>query len=100
MKHDRPEVDGQDPIFLPNNDCNNNVNKTALVQVTSIPTNTRAERNIAAMVRPNKTTAVRLKYQKSCSRLRRNHLHHVRRASDVDAKIFIVHLVDERARSA
>ena len=59
------------PIFLPNIDWRSNVNKTALVQVASIPRNTRADRNITAIVSPNKTTAVRLKYQKSWARLRR-----------------------------
>ena len=49
------------PIVLPNIDCRSNVNKTALVQVASIPRKTRPDRNIAAMVSPNNTTAARLK---------------------------------------
>ena len=66
-----PRLTVKMPIFFPNADCRSNVNKTALVQVASIPRNTRPERNIAAIVRPNKTTAVRLKYQKSWAKLRR-----------------------------
>ena len=49
------------PIFLPKSDCSSSVSKTALEQVAIIPRKTRKERNMAAMVRPNKTTAVRLK---------------------------------------
>src|SRR5207302_111210 len=66
-----PRLNVRMPIFLPQIDCSSKVNNTALAQVASIPRKTRTDRNIAAMVRPKRTTAVRLKYQKSCARLRR-----------------------------
>src|ERR1043166_1992067 len=60
------------PILWPRSDWMSKVNKTALEHVHSIPTNSRIDRNRAAIVRPNNTTAVRVKYRKSCARLRRS----------------------------
>lgn len=59
------------PIFFPKSDWMISVSKTALVQVASMPIKTRSERNITAITTPKSTTALRLKCQKSCARLRR-----------------------------
>ena len=56
-----PRLTVRMPIFLPHICCTSSVNNTALAHVASIPIKSRPERNIAAIVRPNKTTAVRLK---------------------------------------
>src|SRR5437763_404341 len=45
-----PRLTVRMPIFLPKIDSSSRVNKTALLQVVSIPRKTRADRNIAANV--------------------------------------------------
>ena len=60
------------PIFLPKRDCASSVNRTAVVHVASIPIKSRTDRKISHMVTPNKTSAVSVKYRKSCAMLRRS----------------------------
>jgi hypothetical protein len=85
-----PRLTVRIPIFCPSIDCNSSVNKTALAQVASIPRKTRTDRNIAAIVRPNKMIAVRLEVSKIVRQAPPKHLRHVGRTGDVNSKILLV----------
>jgi hypothetical protein len=70
MKTIVPRFTVRMPIRWPRSDWRRRVNRTALEQVASIPRKMRRERNMTAIVRPNRNSAARLKERKSCTRLR------------------------------
>src|SRR6188472_4182135 len=88
-----PRLTVRIPILWPSVDWRSNVNKTALAQVQSIPTNNRTDRNNTAIGRPKQNDRRQREVAQSMFQTAPEHFHHVWRTGDVNPNIVRVQLM-------
>src|SRR5947207_1312608 len=83
------------PIFLPNIDWRSNVNKTALVQVASIPRNTRPDRNIHRHCQSKQNDRGEAEVPEVVGQTAPDHLNDIGQTGNMNSKIFLIELVHD-----